>query len=172
MDCFLYFGSTEKEQNSVNGVKEVAKKDFIHNRHKIPRSKRMTFADLSTNKGGIVKYLFQQYGEEKSPHFCLMESDDGNNRLYQKIVETSAVETFGRSSKQCRILPQHIEDEHVVYVKFANMDLFGASSEPQEKKKQKQEESMYLDDHITTFDSHNVDTNNYSFSDSTSSASK
>ncbi|KAL2558129.1 Uncharacterized protein Fot_02868 [Forsythia ovata] len=50
--------------------------------------------------------------------------------------------------------------------------LFGTSSEPQEKKKQKQEESMHPDDHVTTFDSHDVDTNNYSFSDATSSASK
>ncbi|KAL2558178.1 Uncharacterized protein Fot_02917 [Forsythia ovata] len=50
--------------------------------------------------------------------------------------------------------------------------LFGTSSEPQEKKKQKQEESMHPDDHVTTFDGHDVDTNNYSFSNATSSASK
>ncbi|KAL2510336.1 Uncharacterized protein Fot_33983 [Forsythia ovata] len=46
--------------------------------------------------------------------------------------------------------------------------LFGTSSEPQEKKKQKQEESMHPDDHVN---SHNVDTNNYSFSDATTSMS-
>ncbi|KAL2513647.1 Uncharacterized protein Fot_27618 [Forsythia ovata] len=50
--------------------------------------------------------------------------------------------------------------------------IFGTQIEPQEKKKQKQQEGMSPDDQLTTSNNQEFDTKSYNFIDATSSASK
>ncbi|KAL2480108.1 replication protein A 70 kDa DNA-binding subunit B-like [Abeliophyllum distichum] len=88
------------------------------------------------------------------------------------IKETKALEFPSTNKQSSSLFISTIPREEESDNSSVRRVLFGASSDPQEKKKQKQEESMYRDDEVTTFDSDDVDKNNYNFSDGTSSASK
>ncbi|KAL2546529.1 Replication factor-A C terminal domain-containing protein [Forsythia ovata] len=88
------------------------------------------------------------------------------------IKETEALEFLSTNKQSSSLSISTIPREQEGNNSSVRRVLFGASSEPQEKKKQKQEESMHPDNDVTTFNSDDVDKNNYSFSDGTSSASK
>ncbi|KAL2549549.1 Replication factor-A C terminal domain-containing protein [Forsythia ovata] len=88
------------------------------------------------------------------------------------IKETEALEFLSTNKQSSSLSISTIPGEQEGNNSSVRRVLFGSSSEPQEKKKQKQEESMHPDNDVTTFNSDDVDKNNYSFSDGTSSASK
>ncbi|KAL2492347.1 replication protein A 70 kDa DNA-binding subunit B-like [Abeliophyllum distichum] len=123
----------------------------------IPRG-RATF-ELRDNIGSITATVIVE-AAEKFFDYCAEE------RMHQDTMETKALE-FPSTNKQSSSL----SISTILGEQESNIH-FGALSEPQEKKL-KQEESMHPDDDVTTFNSDDdVDKNNYSFSDGTSSVSK
>ncbi|KAL2527400.1 Replication factor A C-terminal domain-containing protein [Abeliophyllum distichum] len=132
----------------------------------IPRGRATV--ELRDNTGSIIPTVIGDAAEK------FFDCCGRSSKQYPVTVskETKALE-FPSTNKQSSSLSiSTIPGEEESDNSSIRRVLFGASSDPQEKKKHKQEESMYRDDEVTIFDSDDVDKNNYSFSDGTSSASK
>ncbi|KAL2499055.1 Uncharacterized protein Adt_24605 [Abeliophyllum distichum] len=205
----------------------AASKDYRNKRRRDIRLQKLQ-NEYTDNSARYRQQISSERSEGISIRTCNY-NDDLIGEAVEKFFDCCAEELMHQDTMEDRpnnvpVFRTHIEDEHVVYVKYANratipnqtlfdvifiLDpvtviketkvlefpstnkqssnlsistipgeeesdnssvrrvLFGASSDPQEKKKQKQEESMYRDDKVTTFDSDDVDKNNYSFSDGT-----